>query len=63
MNKIQIPWFCNSFSLWVCGINSTGFMSPNITSFIVEFDIFLLTVAMFALGVETNFKKDTRAWN
>lgn len=56
MNKIQIPWFAILFIV-VCGINSTGFIAPNITSFIVEFDIFLLTVAMFALGVETNFKK------
>ena len=29
----------------------------NITNMIIEFDIFLLTLAMFALGVETNFNK------
>lgn len=56
MSKIQIPWFAILFIV-ACGINSTGIISASLTSCIVEFDIFLLTLAMFALGVETNFKK------
>lgn len=56
MSKIQIPWFAILFIV-VCGINSTGFISEIIVSRIVEFDIFLLTLAMFALGLETNFEK------
>lgn len=56
MSKIQVPWFA-IFFIVVCGINSIGFIPQTITAHIVEFDIFLLTLAMFALGVETNFKK------
>ncbi len=56
MSKIQIPWFAILFVV-VCGINSTGFIPRNIVLYITEFDIFLLTLAMFALGLETNFKK------
>jgi len=56
MSKIQIPWFAILFIV-ACGINSTGLISASITSGIIEFDVFLLTLAMFALGVETNFKK------
>jgi len=41
----------------MCGVNSIGFIPQNITNIIIEFDIFLLTLAMFALGVETNFDK------
>ena len=56
MKEIQIPWFAILFVV-ACGINSIGFIPQNITTAIIEFDIFLLTLAMFALGVETNFKK------
>lgn len=56
MSKIQIPWFAILFVV-ACGINSIGFIPQNITTGIIEFDVFLLTLAMFALGVETNFKK------
>lgn len=56
MSKVQIPWFAILFVV-ACGINSIGFIPQNVTSAIVEFDVFLLTLAMFALGVETNFKK------
>jgi len=54
--KIQIPWFAVLF-VAMCGVNSIGFIPQNITNIIIEFDIFLLTLAMFALGVETNFDK------
>lgn len=56
MTKIQIPWFALLF-VGACGINSIGFISAGVTSAIIEFDIFLLTLAMFALGLETNFDK------
>lgn len=32
-------------------------LSEAIRVFLIEFDVFLLTMAMFALGVETNFEK------
>ncbi len=56
MSKIQIPWFAILFVV-ACGINSIGFIPQTIITGIIEFDIVLLTLAMFALGVETNFKK------
>lgn len=56
MSKIQIPWFAILF-IAACGINSIGFIPAQITHGIIEFDIFLLTLAMFALGMETNFEK------
>lgn len=56
MSNIQIPWFAIMF-VAVCGFNSLNFIPSTIQSGIVEFDILLLTIAMFALGVETNFEK------
>ena len=56
MSKVQIPWFAILF-VFACGINSIGFIPQSVTSASVEFDVFLLTLAMFALGVETNFTK------
>lgn len=56
MSQIQIPWFAILF-VAVCGFNSLNILNKGIVSFIVELDVFLLTVAMFALGMETNFKK------
>lgn len=54
--KIPMPWFAILFVV-VCGINSLHILPEAARSFIVEFDVFLLTLAMFALGVETNFEK------
>lgn len=54
--KIPMPWFAILFVV-VCGINSLHIIPETARSFIVEFDVFLLTLAMFALGVETNFEK------
>lgn len=54
--KVPIPWFAILFIV-MCGINSLNIIPEIITSNIIEFDIFLLTVAMFALGMETNFEK------
>lgn len=54
--NIQIPWFAIMFVV-VCGFNSLNIVPKAIQSGIIEFDVLLLTVAMFALGVETNFEK------
>ena len=41
----------------MCGFNSWNILPKTLKMGIIEFDVFLLTVAMFALGVETNFEK------
>lgn len=56
MSEIQIPWFAILFIL-VCGINSLNLLPEVAKVSIIELDIFLLTMAMFGLGVETNFEK------
>ena len=66
--KITIPWFAFGFLL-VIGINSllqgvtfipASVLDPTI-SFINNFDTFLLTMAMTALGAETSFDKFKQA--
>ena len=54
--KVPMPWFAILFVV-MCGINSLNFLPQIITTSIIEFDVFLLTIAMFGLGVETNFEK------
>lgn len=54
--KVPIPWFAILFVV-ACGINSLNIIPSKIVFSIVEFDVLLLTLAMFALGVETNFEK------
>lgn len=54
--KVPMPWFAILFVV-MCGINSLNFLPSILKTGIIEFDVFLLTVAMFALGVETNFEK------
>ena len=54
--KIPMPWFAILFVV-VCGFNSLNLLPEVLRAFIIEFDVFLLTMAMFALGVETNFEK------
>jgi uncharacterized integral membrane protein (TIGR00698 family) len=54
--KVPMPWFAILFVV-MCGINSLNIIPARIVSGIVEFDVLLLTLAMFALGVETNFEK------
>lgn len=56
MSQIPIPWFAILF-IAVCGFNSLNLLSETIKNSIIEFDIFLLTMAMFGLGIETNFEK------
>lgn len=67
-SKITIPWFAFGFLL-VIGINSwlqtitfipSEIMASSI-SFINNFDTFLLTMAMTALGAETSFDKFKQA--
>ena len=41
----------------MCIVNSTNLIPRYITDRIIELDIILLTMAMFALGIETNFEK------
>ncbi|MBL0687070.1 MAG: YeiH family putative sulfate export transporter [Sulfurospirillum sp.] len=55
-NKIAIPWFAVAF-IGVAGINSLNLLSATIVTTINTLDTFALTMAMCALGMETNFKK------
>ncbi|MBA3900816.1 MAG: YeiH family putative sulfate export transporter [Bacteroidetes bacterium] len=55
-HKIHIPWFAVGF-VGVAAFNSFDLLPAPVVSGIVSLDIFLLTMAMTALGVETNIKK------
>lgn len=52
----SVPWFAVGFVL-VIGFNSLSLFSTNVTSYINQFDMLLLTMAMGAIGVETKWKK------
>lgn len=52
---IYIPWFVFGFIICI-GINSLKLISPLHTQWIQLFDLFLLTTAMCALGLNTQFK-------
>lgn len=54
--KIMIPWFAVIFMLMI-GINSLKILPDALVVLINQFDIFLLTMAMAAIGIETNLKK------
>lgn len=58
--KVQVPWFAVLF-LVVIGFNSLGLLPGSVVGFINEFDTFLLTMAMAALGAETSIDKFRRA--
>lgn len=58
--KIAVPWFAFGFLL-VIGFNSFGLLPEGLVSWINEFDTFLLTMAMAALGAETSFDKFKKA--
>ncbi len=51
--KITIPWFAVFFIL-VAGFNSLNLLPDTAVSVINDFDTFALTMAMTALGMETN---------
>lgn len=58
--KITIPWFAFGFIL-VIGFNSFGLLPQVVVNFINNFDTFLLTMAMTALGAETSIAKFRQA--
>lgn len=58
--KITIPWFAFGF-LAVIGFNSLDLLPAPVVSGINNFDTFLLTMAMTALGAETSIEKFKRA--
>jgi uncharacterized integral membrane protein (TIGR00698 family) len=58
--KISIPWFAILF-LVVIGFNSLNLLPAALVSFINTFDVFLLTMAMTALGAETSIDKFRKA--
>ena len=53
---LTIPWFAIIFSV-VIGFNSLQLLPASCVIFINQFDIFLLTMAMAAIGIETNINK------
>lgn len=55
-SKITIPWFAFGF-LVVIGFNSLNLLPEALVDGINSADDFALTMAMTALGVETNFRK------
>ena len=58
--KITIPWFAILF-LVVIGFNSFNLLPVTLVEWINQFDTFLLTMAMTALGAETSFDKFKKA--
>lgn len=58
--KVAVPWFAFGF-LAVIGFNSFGLLPEPIVEGINQFDTFLLTMAMCALGAETSFDKFKKA--
>lgn len=58
--KITIPWFAVLF-LVVIGFNSLGLLPVGVVAWLNQFDTFLLTMAMAALGAETSIDKFKKA--
>lgn len=58
--KVQVPWFAFGFLL-VIGFNSLNLLPAPVVGWINDFDTFLLTMAMAALGAETSFDKFKQA--
>jgi uncharacterized integral membrane protein (TIGR00698 family) len=54
--KKSFPWFALLFIVCIC-INSLGIIPPAAVKFINALDIFFLTMAMCALGMETSLDK------
>lgn len=55
-NKLMIPWFAIGF-VAVVGINSLHLIPLSVVNFINQVDIFLLTMSMAAVGIETHLNK------
>lgn len=58
--EITIPWFAFLF-LAVIGFNSLDLLPKGLVTAINQFDTFLLTMAMTALGAESSFEKFKKA--
>lgn len=58
--KVAIPWFAFGF-LAVIAFNSLNLLPAAMVGWINDFDTFLLTMAMCALGAETSFDKFKKA--
>lgn len=58
--KVSMPWFAILF-LVVIGFNSFNLLPADFVGFINNFDTFLLTMAMTALGAETSIDKFRKA--
>ncbi|MBO8448496.1 MAG: YeiH family putative sulfate export transporter [Bacteroidetes bacterium] len=58
--RITVPWFAFGFILVIC-FNSLVMLPSGVVEGINGFDTFLLTMAMTALGAETNFAKFRQA--
>jgi len=54
--KLVIPWFAVYFII-VTGFNSFQLLPTGVVQTINQIDMFLLTIAMSALGITTNFSK------
>ena len=54
--KVIIPWFAVAF-VGVALINSLNIIPKPVVSFWTQLDLFILTMAMCALGMETNLSK------
>lgn len=54
--RIAIPWFAILFA-GVIGFNSLNLLASSVILLINQLDLFLLTMAMAAIGMETHFSK------
>ena len=55
-SSFPIPWFAVGF-IAISGINSLNIIPSEYVGYVIELDTFLLTMAMTALGMETNISK------
>jgi len=56
LREIPIPWFVFGF-IAVVGLNSLNIIPKDVVNILNTIDTFLLTVAMVAMGLETNINK------
>jgi len=52
--KLTVPWFALGFLLMI-GFNSLHLLPDTVITLLNKIDVFLLTMAMAAIGIETNF--------
>lgn len=58
--RAPVPWFALGF-LVVTGVNSLHILPPAVVAIALQVDTFLLTMAMVALGMETQYEKVKQA--